>query len=170
MVNWTRICRSKKKGGLGVKNLHRQNVSLLCKWWWKLETQTGLWQSIVSAKYLRNKIVASVTSRVTDSPCWKALMKVKDTYFAGRNLILKKGNLVRFWKDPWLDGCSLCVSYPSLFDICQAQDWTFEKGLECNFSLPFRRRFLPAMETQWEYIVSCGKIRAAWCCLMVLVS
>lgn len=31
LVKWDRICRSKKKGGLGVKNLHKQNVSLLVK-------------------------------------------------------------------------------------------------------------------------------------------
>ena len=69
MVRWSRVCRSKKKGGLGVKDLHRQNVGLLCKWWWKLETQIGLWQTIVSAKYLKNKPVASLKCRATDSPC-----------------------------------------------------------------------------------------------------
>ena len=61
---------------------------------------------------------------------------------------------MRFWKDLWLDDCSLCVSYPSLFDICQAQDWTFDKVVECDFNLPFRRRLLPVMENQWEYVVS----------------
>ena len=34
-VKWTRICRSKSKGGLGVKDLHKQNLSLL-------ETKSGL--------------------------------------------------------------------------------------------------------------------------------
>ena len=42
-LNGGRICRSKRKGGLGVKDLHKQNLSILCKWWWKLETQSGLW-------------------------------------------------------------------------------------------------------------------------------
>jgi hypothetical protein len=32
MVKWTRVCRSKSKGGLGVKDLCRQNISLFCKW------------------------------------------------------------------------------------------------------------------------------------------
>jgi hypothetical protein len=30
MVKWSRICRSKIKGGLGVKDLRKQNISLLC--------------------------------------------------------------------------------------------------------------------------------------------
>ena len=75
MVKWKRVCRSKNKGGLGVKDLHRQNVSLLCKWWWKLETQDGLWQRIVKAKYLRNKSIALVKARINDSPCWKICLR-----------------------------------------------------------------------------------------------
>ena len=57
---------------------------------------------------------------------------------------------------PWLDGHSLCVSYPSLFDISQAQDWSFEKVLSNNCVIPFRRRFLPLMEEQWRYITECA--------------
>ena len=97
MVKWSRVCRSKKKGGLGVKDLHRQNVSLLCKWWWKLETQTGFWQTIVSAKYLKSKPVASLKCKTTDSPCWKALMKVRDVYLLGRRLILGNKNNLLSW-------------------------------------------------------------------------
>jgi hypothetical protein len=32
-VRWNWICKSKKKDGLGIKNLHKFNVSLMCKWW-----------------------------------------------------------------------------------------------------------------------------------------
>jgi len=42
LVKWTNICRRKKKGGLGIKNISKMNVSLLCKWWWKLEMENGL--------------------------------------------------------------------------------------------------------------------------------
>ena len=31
LVKWSRICRSKNKGGLGVKDLRKQNISLLTK-------------------------------------------------------------------------------------------------------------------------------------------
>jgi hypothetical protein len=36
MVKWIKVGRSKNKGGLGVKDLRKHNISLLCKWWWKL--------------------------------------------------------------------------------------------------------------------------------------
>ena len=67
-----------------MKDLHKHNISLLAKWWWKLETQQGLWQDVIRAKYLKIDSVASVRCRFGDSPSWKAIMKVKEHYFAGR--------------------------------------------------------------------------------------
>ena len=37
LIKWEIICKSKRKGGLGIKNLRKMNINLLCKWWWKLE-------------------------------------------------------------------------------------------------------------------------------------
>lgn len=31
-VNWDVVCRSKKRGGLGVKNVEKFNMTLLSKW------------------------------------------------------------------------------------------------------------------------------------------
>ena len=42
LVKWTKISKPKDKGGLGIKNLRRMNISLLCKWWWKVETGEGI--------------------------------------------------------------------------------------------------------------------------------
>lgn len=36
LVRWETICKSKKKGGLGIKSIRKMNISLLTKWWWKL--------------------------------------------------------------------------------------------------------------------------------------
>ena len=100
LVRWSRICRSKNKGGLGVKDLHRQNISLLTKWWWKLETQHGLWQEIIRAKYFRNDTIPPVKSKFGDSPIWKAIMKVKQVYMEGRGIRVNMGDLARVWHDP----------------------------------------------------------------------
>jgi hypothetical protein len=37
VVKWTLICRPKEKGGLCIKDLEKMNISLLTKWWWKLD-------------------------------------------------------------------------------------------------------------------------------------
>jgi hypothetical protein len=49
-----------------------------------------MWQKIVKAKYLNNKITATVKTRFNDSPCWKGFLKIKDIYFAGRPMDLKR--------------------------------------------------------------------------------
>ena len=33
MVKWTKLCKSKKKRGVGIKDIAKPNISLLCKWW-----------------------------------------------------------------------------------------------------------------------------------------
>jgi hypothetical protein len=43
-VKWKWICKPNKKGGLGPKDLSKFNTSLMCKWWWKIETDSGPWQ------------------------------------------------------------------------------------------------------------------------------
>jgi len=50
LVRWEVINKSKKYGGLGIKNIRIMNISLLCKWWWKLEKEDGLWQQIIWKK------------------------------------------------------------------------------------------------------------------------
>jgi hypothetical protein len=53
-VSRKRICKPKCKGGLGIKNLTKFNISLMCKWWWKLEEGVVPWQDFMWKKYLRN--------------------------------------------------------------------------------------------------------------------
>ena len=90
LVKWSRICRSKKKGGLGVKDLRKQNISLLTKWWWKLETKQGLWQDVIRAKYFKKDTVTLVKTRFNYSPIWKAIMKAK-------TVILLQKSSVEIW-------------------------------------------------------------------------
>jgi hypothetical protein len=47
------VCRERKKGGLGVKDLEVVNTSLLLKWRWRLVSKEGptLWKEVLVAKY-----------------------------------------------------------------------------------------------------------------------
>jgi hypothetical protein len=47
LVNWETVCSLKDLGGLGVLNLELMDISLLCKWLWKLENEEGMWQTLV---------------------------------------------------------------------------------------------------------------------------
>jgi hypothetical protein len=78
------ICKSKKGGGLGIKDIEKMNLSLLCKWWWKLDSGKGLWQDIIRAKYMRRDVVVSVKHKLGDSPVWADLLKVNYLYLRKR--------------------------------------------------------------------------------------
>ena len=72
------------KGGLGVKDIAKMNVSLLCKWWWKLEREEGVWQEIIEKKYLKGNHISTVKHRLDDSPIWSDLLKIRQVYLSGR--------------------------------------------------------------------------------------
>lgn len=116
--------------------------------------EEGMWQNIVKAKYLRNKSVASVKGRFSDSPCWKALLKIKDFYFAGRGVDLKQGDVVRLWKDKIRGEVPFSEQFPELYDICQLQDCTVAEVVDNNFMLPFRRNLQGILNTQWEHMMN----------------
>ena len=97
LLKWEIICKSKRKGGLGVKDLKKMNISLLCKWWWKLEKEEGLWQTIVKHRYFRKDNIYSVSHKLNDSSIWYDLLKIKDVYLLGRDVCIKNGCQTRFW-------------------------------------------------------------------------
>ncbi|KAM3348275.1 hypothetical protein ACQJBY_021904 [Aegilops geniculata] len=150
LIRWNRICRSKEKGGLGIKDLRKQNISLMLKWWWKLDTQKGIWQDIVRARYLRNQTVATVSPRFSDSPCWKILLKIKNLYMIGRKLRVGTGNLTRLWKDSINGLTPFQEQFPCLFDICVDQDCTLDKLSSITCSSIFRRRLNADLTDQWS--------------------
>jgi hypothetical protein len=88
LIIWERVCTDRRKGGLGIKNLKLINICLMCKWWWKLENEKGIWQEIVNKKYFLDKGILKVESRATDSHAWSDLVKVKEYYIEGDRFIL----------------------------------------------------------------------------------
>lgn len=109
LVKWELICKSKNKGGLGVKDIRKMNISLLCKWWWKLDKESGIWQDIIRAKYLRNCLLSTVKHKLDDSPVWRDLLKVRHIYLRGRKSKANSGEKTLLWYDDWLQGGPLCT-------------------------------------------------------------
>jgi hypothetical protein len=85
-VKWKWICKPKKKGGLGVKELHKFNISLICKWWWKLENDSGPWQDFMNKKYLKGASVFYTKHKPCDSPLWSDMMHIESLYLCGRRM------------------------------------------------------------------------------------
>lgn len=129
------------------------NISLLCKWWWKLEKEDGLWQKIVQFKYLKNKSIHDVGHKLNDSPMWYDLLKVKNIYLQGRSISSKNGELTRFWMNPWVYKEPLYLSHPVLFELCENKGVTVAQAMN-GTAITFRRWLFDELRTIWNKILN----------------
>ena len=115
------------------------NESLLCKWWWKLENNDGLWQQIVKKKYIKMIPIAQLKRKPTNSPVWNDLLEVRDLYRKGRVMRIGNGMSTDFWADKWCDKIPLKEKFPTLFAISNEINCTVHHMASKNWSISFRR-------------------------------
>lgn len=151
-MKWIKICKSKKNGGLGIKNLRKMNISLLTKWWWKLE-RDGLWQEIVKFKYLKKNSIFSVSHKTSDSPIWADLLKVKDIYLQG-GIRIRYGHKRRFLSDTWLYDVPICNISSVLFILCEQKNVSVADVKSGKVQISFSRWLTSELQTCWNHIVS----------------
>lgn len=77
LVAWTKVCKLKEQGGLGILDLDMMNKALLGKWIWKLVNSSGLWQTVLKARYLQSDCVGCVKHRTGDSMFWSGILHIK---------------------------------------------------------------------------------------------
>ena len=82
------MCRPKDQGGLGIEVLEIKNKCLLSKWLFKILTERGVWQELISNKYFKGKPLSQVEAKPTDSPFWKGVMGVKHIFFQRLSFVL----------------------------------------------------------------------------------
>ena len=90
-----------------VHDLRKTNQSLLCIWWWKLETKEDMWQKVVAEKYMKQKTISCLRYKNTNTPVWNNLLKVRDIYLKERRIRIGDDKSENFWKDKW---CGFCGS------------------------------------------------------------
>lgn len=127
------------------------NISLLCKWWWRLEKEEGLWQTIVCHKYMKKNNIQNVSHKLNDSAMWYDLLKVKEFYLQNRYVLTKKGDKTRFWLDPWIYTEPVCVVSPVLFLLCEKKQISVAQALSGN-ELIFRRWLYSDLRNVWNQI------------------
>ena len=119
------VCKEKRSGGLGVKNLSWLNKALLSKWCWRFSTKSGtLWNEVIRGKYgeCEGGWCTLDTRGVFGLGLWKEIL----THWScvSRNLSFEVGNgqIIKFWKDAWLENTPLHVSFPSLFCLAESKE------------------------------------------------
>lgn len=136
-IPWVRrgeICKEKKQGGLGIKDLGRFNIILLKKWIWRFLNEPGrLWVRALKAKYggfvkkrERGRPRVMGESSVCRWGCVSGWRKdISNLYFGsdGRGMskelvrVVGEGRGVSFWDEPWCEGKVLRELFPRLYRI-----------------------------------------------------
>jgi hypothetical protein len=108
-----------------------------------LETEDGLWQRLVKAKYGINKSLHHIRLRNDESPVWKDLLKVKHLYLRQRMMVVGDGNSADFWNDAWCGSSPFCEKFPQLFDICLDQQLTVAEAAVLGWQFRYRHWMNP---------------------------
>ncbi|GKV32262.1 hypothetical protein SLEP1_g40879 [Rubroshorea leprosula] len=132
-VKWEVVCKDKKKGGLGVKDLRKFNMALLGKWWGRLVSEEkGLWKKIIFEKYGKAGEPSYYWLREesnSGTKWWRDICRINT--IAGENwgwiadgfkLKVDEGVSTNFWWDNWKgEGC-LANKYPRLYSLSIGKD------------------------------------------------
>jgi hypothetical protein len=161
-VKWGDICKPKKEGGLGVRDLRLLNISLLTKWRWKLLNDvTEVWKEVIEAKYGGRSLgsirpdcgyASSIVSRWWADIC--NLDKDEDWFVSALEKKVGSGNNTRFWFDTWVGDQPLRDRFPHLFGISSQKDCTIASlgswiDSRWCWNLEWRREFF-----EWEQPLS----------------
>ena len=148
------MCRPKDQGGLGIEVLEIKNKCLLSKWLFKLLTEEGVWQELLTNKYLGDKNLSQVQMTPNDSPFWKGLMRVKDDFLKFGSFDIGNGQQIRFWEDVWMGNTTLASEYPSLYAIASDRHLTVATIFENTpINLRFRRNLVGINRDLWFHLV-----------------
>lgn len=97
--------------------------------------------------------MATVSVRMSDSPCLKDIMQVKHIYLRGRFWRIGSGQKALFWDDKWAGESALCHMYPELYLFCNFKEVTVSFVKENWHMVSFSRWLHGHLALQWEEIV-----------------
>lgn len=96
LVAWNNVCRPYSLGGLGVKDLRLQSLALRVRWLWLARTDPARpWQGLKLPKDTAAMAVFQSLARIT----------------------VGSGASVFFWRDIWLNGCTVREIAPRVVDM-----------------------------------------------------
>lgn len=126
-VKWNDLCKPKKDGGLGIKDLLLFNKALLSKWVWRFLTNNkSLWSRTIIARHggilLNHTGQMAVSERGCKSGWWSKVLattgRVDNGWFWRKiSQKLGNGNTISFWNDCWVSDRPLRDLYPRLYHL-----------------------------------------------------
>ena len=98
------------------------NQALLAKWLWKLETENGLWQTVIRNKYVKGRCISGIRRKPGDSQFWSGVLSVKNIFYKYCKKYIGNGENTRFWEDWWVDDKPLKDRCPRIYNLCREKN------------------------------------------------
>jgi hypothetical protein len=100
-MNWNRLCKEKKAGGIGFRDLQFFNQALLAKQGWRLlKCPESLLQTL-KIKVFPNCSFLDATIPTHASYMWRSIAQVRDLIRRGSRWRIGDGENVKIWNDKW---------------------------------------------------------------------
>lgn len=124
LVKWDTLSVSKKKGGLGIRNLRVQNHSLMMKWFWRYgSNENSLWKEVIKGKYgVEGNWAAKHVSGPYGVSLWKSIRNLWPKFRSKAHFRIGNGLKTSFWEDNWLGQNSLKQLFPDIYILNQQQE------------------------------------------------
>jgi hypothetical protein len=102
---WHTLCKSKRNGGIGLRDLGIFNEALLAKQVWRLlHNPSSLFSKVFKAKYFPHCSILEAQQSSKGSYAWKSIMSARDLIAKGSVWRVGTGSHIRIWRDKWLPG------------------------------------------------------------------
>ncbi|GAU51479.1 hypothetical protein TSUD_413680 [Trifolium subterraneum] len=103
-VNWKTICKQKKLGGMGFRDLRAFNEALLAKQGWKILTeQNSLMAKTMKAKYFPQTQFLQAKKGARSSYIWQDIQQASWILKKGCCWLVGNGQNINIWNDRWIN-------------------------------------------------------------------
>ncbi|KAL8502039.1 hypothetical protein ACS0TY_021246 [Phlomoides rotata] len=102
-IAWKKLCRPRKKGGLGLKDLRSFNKVMLGKQGWRiLQNPTSLLSRTLQARYFRRRNFLTADVGYNPSFTWRSIIDGMEGLKLGMVWMIGNGCSINVWGDPWV--------------------------------------------------------------------
>jgi hypothetical protein len=100
---WWRMCIPKKVGGMGFRDLHTFNMTMLAKQSWRLlSNPDSLCARVLRAKYYPDGNLLKAGPKKGSSFTWQSIVAGLQTFKRGHIWRIGDGTKVKIWEDHWV--------------------------------------------------------------------
>ncbi|WMV26757.1 hypothetical protein MTR67_020142 [Solanum verrucosum] len=117
LVKWDEPTLNTQQGGLNLKNLSKQNTSLLQKWLWRFSSEErAIWRRFIAGKYgLLNHWTTEEVAGTFGCSVWKTIRRLWPYFNNNMSITVGNGLKTDFWNEVWIGEDSLRNSFSHLY-------------------------------------------------------